>query len=436
VEDDNGQGGGTEPDPVVSISPENPTDAQAVTITYNPAGRSLAGASQVYLHAGRNGWQNRITPRPAMTLVDGKWTHTLSAWSGTTVLDMVFTSASENGSGTWDNNGGQDWHFAVTPAGGGNPPATPAGLVADSTGPTSVSLAWNLTPDTDSYLIFRNDTQVAITGGNSYADTNLLPATPYAYAVAARNASGDSAPNVNVNVTTDSLPAPPATPAGLAAVATPAAPLPSPEPIPFVMDGMADFPGYQLSNPGMVLHAALRGNILYVSTWAPGTAFGNDHFILVGSSVLTSATTAAPWGKAGKAALPSGSPFLASESSNDYIGWSSTNGATSQVARAAGQRMEGTLNVAEAFGSTPRAVVSLHACLSDGGWRHSRLPGTRQDHRQRQCRYRRAAHDPPRSAARRGRQRHLRAPARPAIPARIPGGGDLRLRVAWAGPHG
>jgi chitodextrinase len=445
VEDDNDQGGGPEPDPVVSITPSIPTDAQAVTITYNPAGRSLAGAPQVYLHAGRNGWQNRITPRPAMTLVDGKWTHTLSAWSGTTVLDMVFTSAPENGSGTWDNNGGQDWHFAVTPAGGGSPPASPSGLAAQSTGATSVSLAWNLTPDTDSYLIFRNGTQVAITGGNSYADTNLLPATPYAYAVAARNASGDSAPTANVNVTTDSLAAPPATPTGLAAVATsqtsiqfswfaalgavdyivyrngeeigttaslnwndsgrvpsttydysvaarnasgtsvaadvvevttPAAPQPSPEPIPFVMDGQADFPGYQLSNPGMVLHAALRGNILYVSTWAPGTAFGNDHFILVGSSVLASATTAAPWGKAGKTALPSGSPFLASESSNDYIGWSNTNGATSQLARAAGQRMEGTLNVAEAFGSPPGQLYlcALAYQTADGGILGSQAP--------------------------------------------------------------
>jgi hypothetical protein len=135
------------------------------------------------------------------------------------------------------------------------------------------------------------------------------------------------------------------------------------------MDGLVDHPGYQLSNPGMIIHAALRGNLLYVSTWAPGTAFGNDHFILVGSSALASATTAAPWGKSGMTALPPGSPFLAAESSNDYIGWFNTNGATTQLARAADQQMEGTLNVAEAFGSPP---AELYLCAlayqtADGG---------------------------------------------------------------------
>jgi hypothetical protein len=142
------------------------------------------------------------------------------------------------------------------------------------------------------------------------------------------------------------------------------------------MDGLADFPGYQLSNPGMVIHAALRGNILYVSTWAPGTAFGNDHFILVGSSVLASATTAAPWGKAGKTALPPGSPFLAAESANNYIGWSNTNGATSQLARASGQHMEGTLNVAEAFGSPPGQLYlcALAYQTADGGILGSQAP--------------------------------------------------------------
>ncbi len=423
VADDNGQGGGgTDPDPVVSISPEEPTDAQSITITYNPAGRNLAGASQVYLHCGRNGWQNRITPRPAMTLSDGKWTHTISAWPGTTVLDAVFTSAPEVGSGTWDNNSGQDWHFAVSASGGGTPPETPANLVASVTGPTSVSLTWNVTPDTDSYLVFRNGVQVGNTGANSWDDQNLLPATPYAYTVSARNASGDSAPTAAANVTTDGLGDPPAAPTGLAAIATSdtniqfswfaaiggvdyivyrngeeigttasltwndsgrvpattyfytvasrnaagttladgfveittsAAPPPVAEPIPFVMDGIADFPGYQLSSPGMVIHAALRGNILYVSTWAPGIEFGNDHFIMVSESALVSTATVAPWGKAGQIAVPPGAPYLAAESSNDYLGWFNAAGATTQTARAAGQRMEGTLDVAEAFGSPP-----------------------------------------------------------------------------------
>jgi chitodextrinase len=426
VENDNGSGGGGGPAPVVTISPANPTDAQPVTITYDPAGRNLASAPQVYLHCGRNGWQNRITPRPAMTLANGKWTHTIPAWPGATVLDIVFTNIPEGGTnGTWDNNGGQDWHFAVSASGGGTPPAAPANLVATATGPTTVSLTWNATANTDSYIIFRNGVQVANTGANSWNDSNLLPSTPYAYTVAARNASGDSTPTTAANVTTNSVGNPPATPTGLAAIATsattvqfswfaaagavdyivyrngeeigstasltwndsgrvpsttyfyavaarnaagtsvaanmvqvttPAAPQPQPEPVPFVMDGNVDFAGYQLSSPGMVIHAALRGNLLYVSTWVPSSAFGNDHFIIVSQSALGSATTAAPWLKTGNLAVPTGAPYLAAESSSNYIGWFNAGGAATQSARAAGQRMEGTINVAEAFGSPPAAL--------------------------------------------------------------------------------
>lgn len=437
VEDNNGSGGNPDPSPVVTISPANPTDAQAVTVTYNPAGRNLASASQVYIHTGRNGWQNRITPRPAMTLADGKWTYTIQPTAGTTVLDIVFTSASETGSGTWDNNGGQDWHFTVTPSGGGSPPATPANLTATASGTSSVNLSWSVSSGATSYVVFRDAVEIANPTTPSWSDSGLQPSTTYAYTVLARNASGDSAQSAAVSATTDSLGSTPSAPTGLAATAlshtgirvdwqsaagaaeyivyrngeeigvtnsltwsdsglvpsttytyaiasrnaagttvstttaqatTNAAPPPNPEPIPFVMDGIADSAGYRLSNPGMTIHAALRGNLLYVATWSPGE-FGNDHFILVGNSVLGSATTAAPWGKAGTTALPTGSPFIGAESSNNYIGWFNANGATVQTARAAGQQMEGVINIAEAFGAPPSSLylASLAYQTADAG---------------------------------------------------------------------
>jgi hypothetical protein len=451
VEDNNGEGGGgTNPDPVVSISPEDPTDMQPVTITYNPAGRNLAGKPQVYLHCGRDGWQDRIAPRPAMTLVDGKWTHTIAAWPGTNMLDMVFTDTPEGGvNGNWDNNGGQDWHFAVTPADGGSPPATPGGLASTDVGTTTVSLTWNIVANADSYLVFRNGVQVASTGGNAWSDTNLQPATGYLYAVAARNASGDSPPSAAISVNTPDIGSPPEAPTGLAASATgdttilfswfaaagavdylvyrdgqeigataslswndsgrvpstsytytvasrngagttlaeqsaqattPASPPPAPEPIPFAMDGVADFPGYLLSSPGMTIHAALRGNLLYVATWAPGE-FGNDHFILIGDSQLTSATTAAPWAKAGGTALPAGAPFLAAESSGDYIGWFNANGASTQSARAAGQQMEGVIRIDQAFGDTPENLylAALAYQTRDGGILGAQAPAMISD---------------------------------------------------------
>lgn len=445
VEDDNGSGGNPDPSPVVSISPENPTDGQSVTITYNPAGRNLANASQVYLHIGRNGWSNRVTPRPAMTLADGKWTHTIAAWPGTTMLDMVFTGNAEGqNSQPWDNNGGQDWHFSVVLAGGGSAPSTPANPVAVSSGTSSISITWDASPGATSYLVFRGATQIGNPNVNSWTDTGLQPSTTHSYTIIARNASGDSPATSPVSATTDSLGLPPSTPAGLAASATshttiqidwsastsadeyiiyrngeeigftasltwndsglipsttyqytiaarneagtsnasapvqastPSAPLPDPEPIPFVMDGIADFPGYRISNPGMTIHAALRGNLLYVATWAPGE-FGNDHFILVGGSSLATPSTPAPWSKAGTTALPAGSPYLGAESSNGYINWFNTNGATTMSARSAGQQMEGVIHIGEAFGTAPANLylTSLAYQTIDSGILGSQAP--------------------------------------------------------------
>jgi hypothetical protein len=336
VADDAGNEVGS--DPVVTISPQFPSDTDSVTITYNPTGRALAAAPQVYLHVGRNGFQNRITPRPAMTLSGGKWTYTIPAWPGTTQLNFVFTGNDESGSSQpWDNNGGQNWNFTVSPA-SGTQPATPANLSASATGPTGILLGWDAVPGATSYVVYRGAVEIANPTASSYQDNGLLPETSYTYSVAARNSSGTSAPTSVVQASTS------------------AAPATSPEPIPFVMDGSVDFSGYQLSSPGMVLHAALRGTVLYVSTWAPG-GFGNDHFVIVAANPLPGATSPAPWSKAGTMAVPAGTPFLAAENDNAYIHWFDTNGAITQTARANGQRMEGTINVAEAFGTLP---ANLH----------------------------------------------------------------------------
>jgi chitodextrinase len=450
VEDDNGEGGGgTDPDPVVTISPANPTNADAITISYNPADRVLASAPQVYIHIGRNGYQDRITPRPAMTLVDGKWTYTLAAWPGTTELNMVFTGNAEgDNSQPWDNNGGQNWNFAVSPA-SGTAPDTPVNLSANATGPTTVSLTWDAVAGASSYVIYRDVDEIANSTTASFNDGGLLPETSYSYTVAARNSFGDSAPTSPAVASTPGLGPPPATPTGLTAVATsdttilfswsasagavdyivyrngeaigataaltwndagrvpsttyhyalaarnaagtsvaaesveattPASPPPSSEPIPFTLDGVADFPGYRLSNPGMTIYAAVRGNLLYVATWSPGEA-GNDHFIMVGDTALGSATTPAPWGKAGTTAVPTGKPYLAAESSNDYISWLNTNGATTQSARAPGQQMEGTIRIDQAFGSSPENLylAALAYQTADGGILGAQAPASITD---------------------------------------------------------
>lgn len=108
----NSNGGGD----VVTISP-NPVQAgQPLLVQYNPVGRPLAGAGTVRLHYGFNNWNPVISPDPAMTWNAGaaRWELIVQIPTSAVQLDIVFN----NGAGTWDNNGGADWHFPVS---GGTP---------------------------------------------------------------------------------------------------------------------------------------------------------------------------------------------------------------------------------------------------------------------------------------------------------------------------
>jgi hypothetical protein len=104
-----GSGGGAD---AVTVTP-NPLVAGAnATISYNPAGRPLAGATTVKLHYGFNSWSQVANPDPTMTwnAKTQRWTATVPLLASATQLDFVFN----NGAGIWDNNGGADWHFTVT----------------------------------------------------------------------------------------------------------------------------------------------------------------------------------------------------------------------------------------------------------------------------------------------------------------------------------
>jgi hypothetical protein len=103
---------------VIVLNPQPPQAGEIAEINYNPIGRPLSGAAQVRLHYGFNNWATVISPDAAMTWLPqlGVWQINVAVPSTATQLDVVFN----NGSGTWDNNGGQDWHFAVE---GGTPSA-------------------------------------------------------------------------------------------------------------------------------------------------------------------------------------------------------------------------------------------------------------------------------------------------------------------------
>lgn len=94
---------------VVAPAPLTSCD-ETVTLRYNARGRTLHGAEQVYLHLGHNGWQDILATSPAMTPAGpDQWVHTYTLPLGTEQLDLVFY----DGSGRWDNRGGEDWHLPV-----------------------------------------------------------------------------------------------------------------------------------------------------------------------------------------------------------------------------------------------------------------------------------------------------------------------------------
>lgn len=323
-----------------------------------------------------------------------------------------------------------------------NPPGTPAGLAVGAATPSTLSLGWDDTPEASDYVVFRDGVQIGTTPGSHWLDTSLQPATQYCYTVKARNAAGESAATPQVCATTADPPPAPDVPANLIVEGTTAGSVslqwddvagasqyvvfrdgveigigsnsdwvdfdPQPETqycyrvlarnsggdsaqtpqvcattgaaeVPFVLDGVPDFASYRASNPGMVIYAAIRGDVLYLSTWTPNPVNGNDHFLMLSDRIETSAATAAPWAKAGTTAFPGDAPFLASEANNEYIDWFNTAGAATARFRSPtdGEQMEGTVNLVQLYGTMPETIYlsALSYQDPDGGLLVAQAPG-------------------------------------------------------------
>ncbi len=93
----------------VTITPDPAVAGQNVTVSYDPSGGPIAGAGAVFMHYGFNGWNPVISPDAAMSESNGVWEVTVPVPASATSLDMVFNDGNNN----WDNNNGNDWHFAV-----------------------------------------------------------------------------------------------------------------------------------------------------------------------------------------------------------------------------------------------------------------------------------------------------------------------------------
>ena len=119
----------------------------------------------------------------------------------------------------------------------------------------------------------------------------------------------------------------------------------------YSLDGEVDDATYQVAEgSGMKLYASFNGRQLYLA--ASAAQPGSDVLLYVARPTNLT-PTAAPFGKAGKAAF--GGWYLADEGDGDYVSWLQVTGAaeaaTPSLAASASGVVEGTLNLVEVFGS-------------------------------------------------------------------------------------
>ncbi len=341
-------GGGGSGGPV-SVSPAPPVAGNSVTIQYVATGRAIASANPVYIHLGWNNWNPVVSPDAAMTFnsVSNWWQYTVTVPTTATNLNCCFN----NGSGTWDNNGGANWNFTVSADSNPQPLSQPQNLIVTSVLTNQINLSWSAAAGAAGYFVSRDSSTIGATALTSYSDTGLAADSSHCYFIVASNSVGVSPASATVCTNT---------PAGTVNIS------------PFMLDGAFDYPGYLLASNGMVLYAAVRGTTLFVATRSPGTNGPNDHFIFVSDQLLPSATTSAPWAKAGTIAVAANKPYLATESLNTYVSWFVNNAATNwPCAKSATNSgaLEGTLDLVGAFGYLPTNIYLCAAAYqtADGG---------------------------------------------------------------------
>lgn len=212
-------------------------------------------------------------------------------------------------------------------------PETPANLAADHIRPRAARLVWEPVPNATTYEIERDGSVVATVSTAAWLDSDRTPETSASYRVTAINRSGRSAASAPLSI------------------ATPAETVP-----PFDLGTPGSGDGYLLASPGMTLYAALRGDDLYVATWAPDPG-GNDHMILVATSLAESAIHPARWAKSGLTAHPPGMPYLAAESESMFHSWyDAPDTAATARGTGSGARLKGVLDLVDTFGALPPMI--------------------------------------------------------------------------------
>jgi len=104
-----------------SVTFSNAAACQPVTVTYYPNAGVLQTTTQVFMHLGYGAWAQTFPTQKMTKITNNVWRITVTPPNDVSQIDMVFN----NGSNTWDNNGGVDWHYALNVC---SSPVTPPGI--------------------------------------------------------------------------------------------------------------------------------------------------------------------------------------------------------------------------------------------------------------------------------------------------------------------
>ena len=96
---------------ILTVTPEEPTGCNPITLQYNTSGGPLAGATQVVANLGVNGWQF-VTDIAFTNTGSGLWETTYAVPFDTEVVDLAFNNGAVSNA-VWDNNLGKDWHIPI-----------------------------------------------------------------------------------------------------------------------------------------------------------------------------------------------------------------------------------------------------------------------------------------------------------------------------------
>ncbi|MHC4892278.1 MAG: hypothetical protein ACYTFV_02730 [Planctomycetota bacterium] len=130
VGDAEGQTGGGGPTSV-EVAPDPLVRGESGVVRYESAGGPLSAAPAVWMHYGYDGWAaGTVQHAPMTATLDGAWEIAIDLPLDALTLDVAFNDTSNGQGGTWDNNGGADWHFDTVEASGPpSPILAPGGAI-------------------------------------------------------------------------------------------------------------------------------------------------------------------------------------------------------------------------------------------------------------------------------------------------------------------